>query len=395
MDNEGLHANAWFACLGPPSKTSRQIERSSVAEGPPAAATRAHGQPAQHAQSGAHAGGTEYTVAQHWEWVGPGRDDHQPILQQGQSEAKRKTLLLYLGECGCFLCILLCLCLPWLMTPELAVRRPAGSQLSLRSPSPSEKAPPQDGQALDLVSVIEELNLYRQVTGPYQVFAMSLDHSAGLRFGFRLTSEYNSLFIDTFSARGGSLVDGWNAEHPAVAVATGDRIIAVNRVHGTAPRLLQELDARSVLDVEVLRVTAGSLVEPHPVTFSELLLDRSHGEAFGAELVQTSSTLVVKRIKGGLFETWNKGMPENLRIFPGDRILAVNGVEGSSTSLLAECTKLKVLELKFARGRGSYRAQLHEDVVSTAPWGCSYVDALQDEAQAETGSADSRKVQQT
>jgi len=220
----------------------------------------------------------------------------------------------------------------------------------------------------DLASVVTAA-IADQVEEPYHRFEVVLDHSDGERFGFRLTAEFNSLFVDKVDTHG--LVPAWNRNHKRAFVRSGDRIVDVNGVHGSSSRMLDECDKLSLLKLTVLRVADGPLQKPRPMEFYRVMLDRTKGASFGAYCALDESSLLIKSIAGGLFGAWNEENPDT-SVHPGDRIVAVNSVRGHGRELLAECNKLEILEIKLLRGQGSYETRVVEEGVAGAPWGVAW-----------------------
>mmetsp|Transcript_17940 Transcript_17940/g.46447 ORF Transcript_17940/g.46447 Transcript_17940/m.46447 type:complete len:107 (+) Transcript_17940:64-384(+) len=60
------------------------------------------------------------------------------------------------------------------------------------------------------------------------------------------------------------------------------------------------------------------------------------------------TSLKVNKVCGGLAERWNGQNPE-LRIFPGDKVVEVNGVRGDALKLLERCKTDRRLVLRVRR----------------------------------------------
>lgn len=263
-------------------------------------------------------------------------------------------------------CALVGLIAIWLLVPESDGRM----DHDLQRPSAVEE--PGDVIATgreDLASIVNAVVKQEASADKVSRFDVALDHTKGERFGFRLSSEYNSLYLAEIDYNDG-LLSKWNREHPNRQLHVGDRIIEVNGIHGSSLHLLQEANKLEVCNMKIMRIEEGPLQQAEPVMFYTIFLDRTSGRVFGADVVRADTSLVLKRIHSGLFGEWNQNNPATI-VYPGDRIVQVNHVDGTGKKLLGECANLRVLEMRLVRGKGFYTKHLYEDtrLVNTAPWG--------------------------
>jgi len=220
----------------------------------------------------------------------------------------------------------------------------------------------------DLASVVSA-SVSNPVKGPYHSFNARLNHTDGQRFGVHLTAEFNSLYVDEVGTHG-SLAE-WNQDHKGEQVRRGDRIVDVNGIHGSSAQMLDECDKLSVLNLTVLRVTEGPLRESKKLDFYKIILDRTDGSSFGAYCALDDTSLLIKSITGGLFAAWNEENPD-MQVRPGDRIVAVNSVQGSGRELLTECNQEQVLEIKLLHGEGAVETSVVEQDVTGAAWSLAW-----------------------
>lgn len=252
----------------------------------------------------------------------------------------------------------------WLLMPESSGRLNRGFRKSSSKAITTLESP---GDNDDLGSIVAAFLDKQPVEGPYRRFTAGLNHSAGEMFGFRLASEFNSLYMSDVDVDDG-LIAQWNKQNPDKQIWVGDRIIKVNSVRGSSIRLLREVNKFSFAKLELLRVTAGPLQQAEPVQFYQIFLDRSQGKVFGADIVKGDNSIIIKKINGGLFSQWNQANPKTI-VYPGDRVISVNHIDGKANKLLAECNILRVMEIRLVRGEGRYRKVVNEEVISEAPWG--------------------------
>mmetsp|Transcript_112875 Transcript_112875/g.207178 ORF Transcript_112875/g.207178 Transcript_112875/m.207178 type:complete len:1342 (-) Transcript_112875:80-4105(-) len=85
---------------------------------------------------------------------------------------------------------------------------------------------------------------------------------------------------------------------------------------------------------------ASSPAAPAPSAVMEytVRLVRTEGSGLGLDVVPNfkAATLVVKRVKSGLVEDWNRSNPSN-RVTAGDEVFEVNGFQGDARTLASQC----------------------------------------------------------
>jgi len=213
----------------------------------------------------------------------------------------------------------------------------------------------------DLVSLVDlaARGEAAEIPGRQHLFEVDVDHSMGKRFGFHLTSEYNSLYIN--SLQGGGLIGDWSAENPEQEVRVGDRIVSANGRGGSASELLDIVDRLQPLRLKLLRVDHSPMSAPQPIDYFDIVVDRTAGEDLGALLSPAGETLLIEGIEGGVFAEWSDQNPA-VAVHPGDRIVSVNNVRGSGEALLAECQRNKVLEITLLKGLGAVKTRVVRDI---------------------------------
>lgn len=383
-------------CAGPPARTAGRVPASPVRTMAPMNSFTRGGVAVDQSRSFVNVGGQhgEWVAEASFMYVGNGRGeftpaaDAEPSMLTGMGLGELEELPQLLprlpdvrshipplgGLSACLLgrqliawvaCALVGLTAIWLLVPEHDSRMYHDLQ------RPAAVAEPGDVVATgreDLASIVRAV-VKQQVGEPFERFDVTLDHSTGERFGFRLSSEYNSLYLAEIDYNDGLLAK-WNHQHPNRELHVGDRIIQVNGVHGSSLHLLEEANKFGLANMKIMRVVDGPLQQAQPVMFYTIFLDRTNGRVFGADVVRADTSLVLKRIHGGLFGEWSKNNPETI-VYPGDRIVSVNHIDGTGKKLLGECGHLRVLEMRLVRGKGSYTKHLYEDrrIINTAPWG--------------------------
>mmetsp|Transcript_10403 Transcript_10403/g.22914 ORF Transcript_10403/g.22914 Transcript_10403/m.22914 type:complete len:128 (-) Transcript_10403:83-466(-) len=78
-------------------------------------------------------------------------------------------------------------------------------------------------------------------------------------------------------------------------------------------------------------------------------LKKTEGTRLGVDVdLADGTSLMVDAINPGLVEDWNKNNP-GLRVKPGDRIVAVNGVQGDAQAMAEACMGAKELHMAIQR----------------------------------------------
>ena len=107
-------------------------------------------------------------------------------------------------------------------------------------------------------------------------------------------------------------------------------------------------------DKDVVGVKAGQALAKKDNRLSELhaavgnvatikvCVDRSKGQGLGVGIERGDGQLVVKWVRAGLVEEWNKGHPD-MEVRRGDLILRVNDAEGDTKCMVSECNKKEPL----------------------------------------------------
>ena len=83
-------------------------------------------------------------------------------------------------------------------------------------------------------------------------------------------------------------------------------------------------------------------------------MNRSGGAKLGLDLdvdLNEESALLVDGVKEGLVEQWNRSNAD-AEVRSGDYLVQVNGVDGSSSRMLAELCETKLLEIVVLRSDG-------------------------------------------
>mmetsp|Transcript_23279 Transcript_23279/g.65008 ORF Transcript_23279/g.65008 Transcript_23279/m.65008 type:complete len:140 (+) Transcript_23279:109-528(+) len=125
---------------------------------------------------------------------------------------------------------------------------------------------------------------------------------------------------------------------------------SVNKASEQTEALARKADALSNENVVVLSPAEKKPPSEAPTQSGglfEIQLDKSTGTKLGIDVDMTDFR--VEGISGGLMEAWNRTCPKALRVCEGDVVVEVNGIRGDVDSLVAECKKNKVLNLKIKR----------------------------------------------
>jgi hypothetical protein len=84
------------------------------------------------------------------------------------------------------------------------------------------------------------------------------------------------------------------------------------------------------------------------ITQFKIIVDKGEN-GLGVDLFKSMDTFVmIKTIKGGTIHDWNKAHPE-AKVFPADRIVAVNGKHGNGAMLAALIRDSSQLEMVIQR----------------------------------------------
>jgi len=223
----------------------------------------------------------------------------------------------------------------------------------------------------DLVDVAERVAngmIGHKLTEPYDTFHIILDHTRGAPFGFRVMSEYNSLYVTTMTADCPKcLVQAWNQENPSLAIQIGDRIVSVNGKGGPAAKLHEECDKPQRLALIILRVNEGPLKAPRQPEYFDIFLDHSNGGILGADLHDNEDSLLITSIQGGMLGLYNSAPLGPCPVRVGDRIVKVSGVSGFAEQLRKRLQRLDVLEIKFLKAAPPPTTPAPAPAQTTAP----------------------------
>mmetsp|Transcript_51113 Transcript_51113/g.147470 ORF Transcript_51113/g.147470 Transcript_51113/m.147470 type:complete len:455 (-) Transcript_51113:6-1370(-) len=140
--------------------------------------------------------------------------------------------------------------------------------------------------------------------------------------------------------------------------APAQRETPVARIHGSVEEHLPGCTTRACREhtfylIQVIRGSKESVVDVAATEY-EARLDRKDETRLGLriEVHQNAGCLVVKEVIGGLAAQWNEDHPD-VEIRPGDRIVEVNGIDGTPHDvhrLNEECKKRGVVALRMRRG---------------------------------------------
>lgn len=89
---------------------------------------------------------------------------------------------------------------------------------------------------------------------------------------------------------------------------------------------------------------------------------RRNTDGIGLEFESVGDSLLVAKVRRGAVKCWNEAYTDepHLMVNPGDRILSVNGNEGSSTELLAELKKDQTMSIVLKRAK-SFQVKIVKD----------------------------------
>lgn len=86
-------------------------------------------------------------------------------------------------------------------------------------------------------------------------------------------------------------------------------------------------------------------------------IDRSSGKPLGIRSSTADPTiLVVSEVQPGLIAEWNAGQPEDRKVRPGDRIVAINDVHGDAGKLTEAAATRGLLRITFQRSEATASA---------------------------------------
>lgn len=137
------------------------------------------------------------------------------------------------------------------------------------------------------------------------------------------------------------LISKWNADHPASAVAHFDRIIEVNGVRGSVPKLMEALGSGA----DPIKLVFRSVQE-----FEVTLKKGCHEKKLGLDISEMDGqSVLVRKVNTGLVGQWNSSAPPPVKVRDGDRIMASNGIRGCSTKILKNIASSESLVITVGR----------------------------------------------
>lgn len=136
------------------------------------------------------------------------------------------------------------------------------------------------------------------------------------------------------------LISRWNKKNKGMEVRRGDRFTEVNGVKGDGAKLIKELTVKEFLKVTVRRPDLFQ-VKLHRRKSTSLGLDFSYNLG--------GASLLVKGVKSGLVKDWNSAS-EGFKVQKNDRVIEVNGINGSPQELSAMLAAPGLLRITFMKG---------------------------------------------
>ncbi|CAL1170034.1 unnamed protein product [Cladocopium goreaui] len=175
-------------------------------------------------------------------------------------------------------------------------------------------------------------------------FEVSLERKPGTYFGVDLSSAGKACIVTSVTSDG--LVAEWNNSGvaPRCQVQKYDRLLAVN---GQTSEKSKEV-------LDMLKHTHDQMV----LTFqrariNEVKLQRD-GKSLGIHLKDGPHFLLVLGVEDGVVKDYNKSVPHPFQVVSSDRIIAVDGFEGSGAALMDKVRGSdRELSLKVLAWRGS------------------------------------------
>mmetsp|Transcript_136958 Transcript_136958/g.193751 ORF Transcript_136958/g.193751 Transcript_136958/m.193751 type:complete len:210 (-) Transcript_136958:16-645(-) len=155
-------------------------------------------------------------------------------------------------------------------------------------------------------------------------FEITLDRKPGTYFGVDLSSAGKACIVTSVTSDG--LIAEWNNSGVAskFQVQKFDRLIGVN---GQTSEKSKEV-------LDMLKQTHNQMV----LTFQRAKVNevkvRRDGRNLGIHLKDGPHFLLVLGVEDGVVKDYNKSVPVELQILSSDRIIGVDGAEGSGHSLM-------------------------------------------------------------
>lgn len=110
-------------------------------------------------------------------------------------------------------------------------------------------------------------------------------------------------------------------------------------------------------DKEKALKDSSAKLATRPSNVSVVEIDRSSGKPLGIRSSTADPTiLVVSEVQPGLIAEWNAGQPEDRKVRPGDRILAINDVHGDARKLTEAAAARGLLRITFQRSEATSSA---------------------------------------
>lgn len=124
-------------------------------------------------------------------------------------------------------------------------------------------------------------------------------------------------------------IKDWNDLRKGVGVKLGDRILSINDVRDNVDSMLKELAQNETFSLRIVRVT-------------ELRIEITKRDRLGIDVDHASgSYLLVTRIKEGPVWEYNENVSHDLRVYPGDRIIEVNGMAGIGGNVMVLLERIR------------------------------------------------------
>lgn len=144
---------------------------------------------------------------------------------------------------------------------------------------------------------------------------------------------------------GSNPAQAYNASVPDhLQIKSGDFVSKVNGASGDAKQLVEALTTNTSLELQVHR----------PALYTVKVNKKANGMGLDVNYAMQGKSLVVEGLHEGAIKTWNDQNPHNA-ISKGDRIVAVDGVEGTAWDLLAKLSERDEVELLCSRPGGVAR----------------------------------------
>jgi len=132
-------------------------------------------------------------------------------------------------------------------------------------------------------------------------------------------------------------VKSWNEMNPDSAIRVNDRIVQVNGAKHEANLLVSNLKQETQWNLEVQR----------PAMFT-VSISRTEAQSLGMDLryAPNGTTLMITHVGEGPMQEWNKTHPHQ-QVTRHDRIIQLNGVRGTPTTLLHASEDSSMLDMEI------------------------------------------------